>query len=122
MLACICECVCSYVHACNTLPSQLQVFSWKSRKGADMELCKVVKFDTEQYITSISVVKNFVLYSDILKSLHFLRFVVSTVQRGTALRSDIPLSLCAARAIGIQHDLLRIRGSSSAQTQLYTRT
>jgi hypothetical protein len=41
-----------------------------------MELLKLVKYDAQTYITAINVVKNFVIYSDIQKSVHFLRFVV----------------------------------------------
>jgi hypothetical protein len=55
---------------------QLQVFSWKKRKGGMMELVKLVKYDAQTYITSVNVVKNFVVYSDVQKSVHFMRFVV----------------------------------------------
>jgi hypothetical protein len=51
------------------------MFSWRKRKG-EMELCKVVKFDTQTYITNITVVKSFILCSDVQRSVLLLRFVV----------------------------------------------
>jgi len=67
---------------------QLQVFSWKKRKGGMMELVKLVKYDAQTYITSINVVKNFVVYSDVQKSVHFMRFVVRGPLLCPAIRSE----------------------------------
>ena len=58
---------------------QLQIFSWRKRKNGEMGLLKLVNLVTQTYITNITVVKSFILYSDVQKSVHFLRFVVRGV-------------------------------------------
>ena len=45
-----------------------------------MGLLKLVNLVTQTYITNITVVKSFILYSDVQKSVHFLRFVVRGVR------------------------------------------
>lgn len=54
-------------------PRQIAVYGWlKGRGGHELRMCAF--FDSETYVTSLRVVKHYVMYTDVYRSVRFLRF------------------------------------------------